>query len=420
VVPDSIAAKSSIPTAWYQEITPGAWRALTAAGLGWLFEVYDLFVLALTLPALVVVFSLTTRQAGAIGSILAAGLIFGGIFFGWLADRIGRVRVLFLSVLIYSVFTGLTVFAPTASWIMAMRFLAGLGMGGEWTAGAALVAETWPSAHRGKGGALMQIGLPIGSILAIIVVTAITSASGELEHGAWRIVYALGALPIVLLVIFGRNTPESPLWLAQRANATTADKATATAAPNLRGLLVAFGFIFCAQYLYWGVFIWTPSYLVSIKHFHFIHSLLFVFSQQIGSLCGFICFAGLVDRVGRRPSFMLYLVIGVIGIALLTMFSGRLELLSATFLSGFGITGLFAGMGPFAAELVPSSRGRGLAMGIAYNGGRLGGVLAPYIVGALATTAAGFTTGMLTTLVAFVLAFIVVAVAPETKGVELS
>lgn len=409
---------SALP--WYREVTPDAWRALAAAGLGWLFEVYDLFVLALTLPALIAVFSLTAKQAGEIGSILATGLIIGGIFFGWLADRIGRVRVLFLSILVYSVFTGLTLFAPSLSWIKALRFMAGFGMGGEWTAGAALVAETWSASHRGKGGALMQMGLPLGSILAIAVVSLVTMAAGDLKQGSWRIVYALGALPIVLLIGLARSTPESPVWLAQQQRRAADDAAAPAAAGNLRGLLFALGFIFCAQYLYWGVFIWTPSYLVSVKHFQFVHSLLFVFSQQIGSLCGFIGFAVLVDRFGRRPSFMLYLAIGIVGVALLAWADGRIALLLATFLSGFGITGLFAGMGPFAAELVPDSRGRGLAMGIAYNGGRLGGVIAPFVVGALATNAAGFTTGMLSTIVAFVLAFIVIALAPETKGVSLS
>ena len=407
-------------TPWYRDVTLGAWRALAAAGLGWLFEVYDLFVLALTLPAFTIIFSLTAREAGKIGSILAMGLIVGGIFFGWLADRIGRIRTLFLSILIYSVFTGLTIFATSASWIMVLRCLAGFGMGGEWTAGAALVAETWTASHRGKGGALMQMGLPLGSILAIGVVSIVTIVAGPLQHGSWRIVYATGALPILLLIVLARGTPESPIWLAQRRGKTATADAAPASARNLRGLLFAFGFIFCAQYLYWGVFIWTPSYLVSVKHFQFLHSLVFVMSQQFGSLLGFIVFATLVDRFGRRPSFMLYLMIGIIGVGLLTLAVGKPELLLATFLSGFGITGLFAGMGPFSAEVVPQSRGRGLAMGLAYNGGRLGGVLAPYIVGTLAVNAAGFTIGMLTTIIAFVLALLVIAFAPETKGVVLS
>src|SRR3954449_5611625 len=135
------------------------------AGLGWMFDVYDSFVLSLTIPALVAAFALSNAEAGAIGSILAAGLIIGGIIMGWVADRIGRVRTLYISIFVYSLFTCLTAFAPSATWVAVLRFLGGLGMGGTWTSGAALVAETWGAKHRGKGGALMQMGLPLGSMV---------------------------------------------------------------------------------------------------------------------------------------------------------------------------------------------------------------------------------------------------------------
>ena len=129
-------------TSWYREITPQSWRVLAYAGSGWVFDVYDSFVLSLTIPALVATFALSNAQAGAIGSILAAGLIVGGIAMGWVADRIGRVRTLYLSILIYSLFTCLTALAPSAAWVAVLRFMGGLGMGGTWTSGAALVAET--------------------------------------------------------------------------------------------------------------------------------------------------------------------------------------------------------------------------------------------------------------------------------------
>lgn len=416
------AASLSAEVPWWREVTPDGWRALTAAGLGWLFEVYDIFILALTIPALIAVFSLSHEEAGAIGSLLALGLIIGGIFFGWVADRIGRVWTLFISILVYSVFTGLTVFAPSVGWVMLLRFLAGFGMGGEWTAGAALVAETWTPRHRGKGGALMQMGLPLGSMLAILVVTVVATTTGGLQHGSWRLVYALGALPALLLFYVARRTPESPVWRAQRnkPEAEHSGIGDLLKGSNARGLVVAFAFIFCAQYIYWGVFTWTPTFLVVVKHFAFVHSLTFIFSQQIGSLLGFLIFASLVDRIGRRPTFLLYLIVGAAGVVLLILGSGRLAILLATFLSGAGITGLFAGMGPYTAELVPTTSSRGLAMGFAYNGGRLGGFIAPFLVGALATGASGFKVGFLTTIVAFVLAVIVIAASPETKGTVIS
>jgi MFS family permease len=201
--------------AWYREVSPSAWRALALAGLGWMFDVYDTFMLALTIPALIVAFSLSKGDAGAIGSLLAAGLVVGGIGFGWVADKIGRVRALMISVAVYSVFSGLTAFAPSAEWLAALRFMAGLGMGGAWTSGAALVAETWDAHHRGKGGALMQIGLPLGSMLAIAVVAMVNSVMGGLDGNGWRAVYLLGFVPALIVLPLALKTPESPIWLKQ-------------------------------------------------------------------------------------------------------------------------------------------------------------------------------------------------------------
>ena len=416
----SAVADGASATPWYREVSPACWRALGYAGLGWMFDVYDTFVLSLTIPALVLTFGLSKAEAGAIGSILAAGLIVGGIIMGAMADRIGRVRALYLSILVYSVFTCLTAFAPSAGWVAVSRFLGGLGMGGTWTAGAALVAETWGAAHRGKGGALMQMGLPLGSLLAIGVTAAISHLMGGLNGDGWRVIYGLGALPALLLLPVAWTTPESPVWVARAAlTDRRAPIADLFRGGNARGLLLALSFIFFAQYIYWGVITWTPTFLISVKHLAFIRGLGFVLSQQIGSLAGFLVFAALVDRIGRRPTFVAYLVIGAVSVAVLLWQSDPAVLLATMFFTGFGITGIFAGMGPFTAEMVADSGARGLAMGIAYNGGRIGGLIAPVLIGALATSERGFVAGMATTIGAFVLAIVVILCCPETRGTEI-
>jgi MFS family permease len=417
--PQSPAAVIAGP--WYRDISGACWRTLTLAGIGWTFDVFDSFMLALTLPALVAVFAISNAQAGAIGSILAAGMVAGGIMFGWVADRVGRVRALLICVSVYSCFTGVTAMAPSAGWVAALRFLAGLGMGGAWTSGAALVAETWDARHRGKGGALMQMGLPIGSMLAIGTVAVVSNAFGGLNTGGWRVLYAIGFLPAVIVFLVARRTPESPLW-QRRARSAGARGALQDlfARGNVRGVLLGLGFVFCCQYLWWGVFTWTPTFLISVKHLNFLHSLSFVMTQQIGSLLGFLVFAALVDQIGRRPTFLLYLFIGAVSVGVFVLASAPSALYVTIFWSGFGITGLFAGLGPFTAELVPNSTSRGLAMGIAYNGGRLGGILAPYLIGALATSASGFQLGMGTNIAAFILAALVIFVSPETRGTQLA
>ena len=321
-MPDPRAATApESTTPWYREITAPCWRALTFAGLGWMFDVYDTFVLSLTIPALVAAFALTNAQAGSIGSILAGGLIVGGILMGGLND------------------------------------------------------------------------------------------------GGWRVVYGLGCLPALILLPVALKTPESPVWLARAQAGDKGAPLTELLRPEvLRGIAMAFVFIFFVQYVYWGVLTWTPAYLVNVKHLAFIRGLGFVMTQQAGSLCGFLTFAALADRIGRKPTFVLYLVTGALAVGSLVTWSAEPILLVTMFATGFGIAGIFAGMGPFTAEMVANTSARGLAMGIAYNGGRLGGLIAPVLIGSLATTESGFTVGMATTIVAFLLAIVVILLCPETKG----
>lgn len=405
-----------------RNITGTEWRSLTLAGLAWTFESYDSFLLSLLLPTLALQFGLSKAQLGLFTSITAAGQIVGGILFGYVSDRLGRVRTALLCVGIYSLFSGLLAFAPNEHWFATLRFFGALGMGGTWTAGAALIAETWHASRRGKGGALMQMGLPIGAILAITVSGVVSGVNNGLGGNSWRLLFLIGALPFFILFWVARKTPESPIWL-ERKHAKASIQRTAAASGdklNVRGLLTAFGFIFFLQYLYWGVFTWTPTFLVTVKHLDFVHSLKFVLALQFGAITGFLLFSAFVDRLGRRPMFLAYLLVGVAAVGVYIVSSNALLLMVAIFLTGFSVNGIFAGAGPFLAEIIGNTASRGFLMGLAYNGGRLGGFIAPLIIGALASTSGGFVLGLATTIVAFVAAAVVVFFAPETRGKALS
>ena len=404
-----------------RRITGAEWRSLSLAGLGWTFESYDSFLLSLLLPTLALQFGLSKTQLGLFTSITAAGQIIGGIFFGYVSDRIGRVRTAMLCIGIYSLFSGLLAVAPNEHWFAALRLCGALGMGGMWTAGAALIAETWHASRRGKGGALMQMGLPIGAIIAISAAGLVSNLNDGLAGNGWRVLFLIGALPFFILYWVARRTPESPIWLERQAKtARTAARAQATPASlNVRGLLTAFSFIFFLQYLYWGVFTWTPTFLITVKHLDFVHSLKFVLALQFGAIAGFLLFSALVDRVGRRPMFIAYLLVGAAAVGVYILSSNPLLLMVAIFLTGFGVNGIFAGSGPFLAEIIGNTTSRGFLMGLAYNGGRLGGFIAPLLIGALASTSGGFVLGLSTTIVAFVAAAIVVLLAPETRGKTL-
>jgi MFS family permease len=406
----------------YKDITRGEWRTLSLAGLGWTFESYDSFLLSLLLPTLALQFGLSKAQLGLFTSITAAGQIIGGILFGYVSDRLGRVRTALLCIGIYSLFSGLLAFAPNEHWFVTFRFLGALGMGGTWTAGAALIAETWHASRRGKGGALMQMGLPIGAILAIVISGIVTTVNNGLGGNGWRVLFLIGALPFFILFFVARKTPESPIWLERKLTKLerTTQKVRSEGKLNVRGLLTAFTFVFFLQYLYWGVFTWTPTFLITVKHLDFVHSLKFVLSLQFGAITGFLLFSAFVDRLGRRPMFMAYLLVGATAVFGYIMSSDALVLMVAIFFTGFSVNGIFAGAGPFIAEIIGNTASRGFFMGLAYNGGRLGGFIAPLVIGTLASTAGGFVLGLSTTIVAFIAAAIVVFFAPETRGKVLS
>ncbi len=263
------------------------------------------------------------------------------------------------------------------------------------------------------------MGLPVGAILAISLTAIVSSVNGGLEQGAWRYLFMIGALPVFIMSMVAWFTPESQVWLArQQAKATSSQPAAKLGKHNLRGLLLAFVFIFFIQYLFWGVFTWTPTYLREVKHLDFLHSLKFVLALQAGAIAGFLVFSVLADKWGRRPMFLIYLLTGAIAVALYLVTTQPIILMVAIFMAGFGVNGIFAGSGPFLAEIIGDTSSRGFLMGLAYNGGRLGGFIAPLLIGAVAN-AGGFTAGLATTVVAFLAAMLVVWRAPETRGIKL-
>lgn len=358
-------------------------------------------------------------ELGLFISVTAGGQIIGGILFGFIADKIGRVKTALICIAIYSLFSGLLAFTHDQQHFALLRFCGALGMGGMWTSGAALIAETWRPERRARGGALMQMGLPVGAILAISLTAIVSSVNGGLEQGAWRYLFMIGALPVFIMSVVAWFTPESQVWLArQQAKATSRQPAVKLGKQNLRGLLLAFVFIFFIQYLFWGVFTWTPTYLREVKHLDFLHSLKFVLALQAGAIAGFLVFSVLADKWGRRPMFLIYLLTGAIAVALYLVTTQPFILMVAIFMAGFGVNGIFAGSGPFLAEIIGDTSSRGFLMGLAYNGGRLGGFIAPLLIGAVAN-AGGFTAGLATTVVAFLAAMLVVWRAPETRGIKL-
>ena len=198
-MPDHRASPNPRIFGWPRDTTTAERQTLIAGSLGWMLDAMDVMLYSLVLAFLIREFAMDTRTAGFLNSLTLLASAIGGLAFGWIADRIGRTRALMGSIVVYSIASAACGFSHTVPQLATFRFLLGLGMGGEWTAGAALIAETWRPAHRGKALGLMQSSYAIGEAIAALVVALV------LPHFGWRVVFFVGVLPALARRAEGRE-----------------------------------------------------------------------------------------------------------------------------------------------------------------------------------------------------------------------
>ena len=191
---------------WLTEASPAQRRALLAASLGWLLDSMDVMLYAMVLAHLMTALGMSTEVAGLLGSLTLVASAAGGLLFGVLADRVGRTKALSASILVYSIFTAACGLSRTTLELAVFRTLLGLGMGGEWATGAALVAETWPARHRGKALGVMQSAWAVGYAIAAAVTALLLPRFG------WRAVFFVGVVPALVTLWIRRSVPESEAW----------------------------------------------------------------------------------------------------------------------------------------------------------------------------------------------------------------
>lgn len=406
-------------TYWWREVGPREWRALVAAGAGWMLDAMDVTLYIIALGAIGAEFHLSRAESGAVASATLVASALGGIASGVLADRFGRVRMLIVSILAYSVFTALTSTSQNLWQLVLWRVLVGLGMGGEWSAGAVLVAETWPARHRGKAIGLMQSGWAIGYMLAAALGALIIPSFG------WRPLFLAGLLPALLTVWIRRGVPEPDVWKApQKAGAGARMSLGPLFLPPLRSrVLIATATTTALLFSYWGLFTWVPTYLASRDTggagLGIVKSTPWIVVMQIGAFLGYASFGFLADRFGRRPTFIAF-VLGAAAIVPIYGGSARSEwaLMALGPAVGFLGHGYFSVFGAMLAELFPSAV-RGSAQGFCYNAGRAASALAPWVIGALADRyGLGFALGA--TSVLYAAGAGLVLLLPETRGKEIA
>ena len=416
---------------WWHSAPPQPRRALIAASMGWALDAFDVMLFSLTLSAVIAELGLTKVQAGALGSITLLGGAVGGLFFGLVADRYGRTKSMIASVLLYSVFTAACGLSNTFWQFACFRALLGLGMGGEWASGAALVSESWPAASRGRALAFMQSAWAIGFAAAATVVGFVLPAYG------WRAVFFIGILPAFFTLWVRRRVEEPDAWKALNQARLDAARSGTAKLPNapraqsvfdiFRGTMLkrtaAVTFMnACTLFGWWGMNGWIPAYLSlptaqgGIGLSTATMSRLVVF-MQLGMWLGYVSFGYITDVMSRKKVYVVYLL----GASLLLPLYGSLSnpmllLLLGPFVAFFG-TGFYSGFGAVTAEMYPTSI-RASAQGFTYNIGRIASATAPFTVGSLATSR-GFQTAFAVAGAAYLLAAITWSVIPNTQGKEL-
>ena len=375
---------------WYQSITPVQWRVLAAAKVGWMLDAMDFMLYAMAIGQLRAYFGIDDATAGLAGTVTLAMSAVGGLVFGVVADRFGRTRALMWTILIFSLASLGAATSGTLLQLLIWRAILGLGMGGEWASGAVLVSETWPPEHRNKAISIMQSGWAIGYILAAVL-AAIILGSPSLGPDAWRWLFVVGVAPALVTLWIRRRVPEPDAWTRTRASQAPRENAFKVIfGPVLwRRTVLAILLGACVQFAYWGIFFWLPGFLARPlaqggAGLGVVRSLGWIIPVQIGAYFGYLTFGFIADRLGRRRTFVLFMLAAALLVPIYFQLArSPLLLLLLSPVLGYVGHGYFSMFGSFVAELFPTAV-RATGQGLAYNTGRLAGALAPFVIGVLA------------------------------------
>lgn len=410
---------------WFGSLDRTEKRTFYACFSGWALDALDTQIYSFLIPTLIAIWGITTAEAGLLGTAALISSAFGGWIAGMLCDRLGRVRVLTLSIAWFLFFTLLCGFANSFEELMAARILAGLGFGGEWAAGAVLMGETIRPQYRGKAVGCVQSAYAVGYAVAAIMSSALFAIlPPEL---AWRWMFWLGVTPAVFVFLARRGLEEPAVFLAGR-KARAARGAghvnplmifhpsllRVTALTALLALGVQAG-AFSMQ-------LWLPTLLRTAHGLTTVEVGYHMLTLTAGSFAGYLAAAWLCDAIGRRRNFLLFALLNWMAIpAFLYLPAGTGGLFVLDFLLGFASLGIYSALGPFFTELFPGAV-RATGQGFSYNFGRGIGAFFPAIVGLLGTSGGLLHLRDAMGLVAcFAYLFVVLAVAllPETRGRDL-
>lgn len=389
-------------------------KAVFASAVGYAMDGFDLLILGFAIAAITGTFALSTTAAGSLATFTLVGAVLGGLIFGVLSDYLGRVRVLTWSILLFAAFTGLSALAWDYWSLAAFRFVAGLGLGGEFGIGMTLAAEAWPARMRARATAWVANGWQVGTLMAAGLAAVV------LPIGGWRMLFAIGAVPAVVAYVLRRKLHEPEMFEQLRARGRPGGFPVRKLVEDRRTTLTSLGVLILAavqNFGYYGIIIWLPSYLSETFGYSYNQSAAWTAVTVLGMMCGVFAFGRLADTIGRRPSFLIFQVGAAISVVVYANLSTPMALLLGGAVMGVFVNGMMGGYGALMAELYPTEA-RATAQNVLWNIGRGIAGFAPLVVAGIAATAGfGFAIGCLAAL--YVVDMFALLLIPERRGAEL-
>ena len=386
------------------------------SAVGYAMDGFDLLILGFMLSAISADLNLTPGQAGSLVTWTLIGAVFGGIFFGILSDKYGRIRVLTWTIVLFAVFTGLCAFAQGYWDLLIYRTIAGIGLGGEFGIGMALAAEAWPARHRARVSSYVALGWQLGVLGAAVLTPLLLPSIG------WRGMFLVGVIPAVVAwvirnklhepeVFTARNPKDQPSAM-QCLKLLMKDKATSKVS---LGVIVLTS---VQNFGYYGIMIWMPSFLSKQMGFSLTKSSMWTAATIIGMSVGIWVFGQMADRIGRKPTFLIFQVGSVISVLTYSQLSDPTAMLWVGAIMGLFVNGMMGGYGAVISEAYPTEA-RATAQNVLFNIGRAVGGFGPVVIGALAM-AYSFQVAIALLAAIYVLDMLATAfLIPELKGKEL-